>query len=207
MLRPVPKSPTIDVFPIFRTQHQADLLRLLLLQPDRKFTGVELAELTGRPASTTYPELRRLVSAGIIREEEVATAKYSQAATNSPFYEHLRALVQLAMGPEAELRARLSTIDGIDVAVIFGSWARGTDLHPTSDVDVLVVGTPAYEQLADAASEVEALIGRDVQIISYSWEELDQRIASDSGFVKNVLNGPIKALLGEVQTLRERGAA
>ena len=202
----MPKQPTVDVFPIFRTEHQAEILRLLLLQPERKFKGMELADLTGRPKQTTSAELKRLVSAGIITEEEVATAKLYQAATDSPFYPHLRALVELSMGPETELRRRLSEIDGIEVAVMFGSWARGTGLRPTSDVDVLVVGTAPYEKLADAANEVEPLIGRDVQIVSFTWDELDQRIAADSGFVANVLGGPLKPLVGDVELLRERTA-
>jgi predicted nucleotidyltransferase len=185
--------------PIFRTERQAELLRLLLLQPERRFKGVELAELTGDLPGTTSKELRRLVDAGLIEEQKIATAKLYRAATDSPFYEHLRALVELSMGPEMELRRRLSAIDGIDVAVIFGSWARGKDLRPTSDVDVLVVGTAAYEQLADAANEIEPLIGREVQLMSYTWDELDARIADDSAFVADVLRDA-ERLRGRLKT-------
>jgi len=198
------KSKTLDVLPIFRTERQAELLRLLLLQPERRFKSGELAELTGDLPGTTSKELRRLVDAGLIEEQKIATAKLYRAATDSPFYEHLRALVELALGPEHELRRRLAEIDGIDVAVIFGSWARGKDLRPTSDVDVLVVGAAAYEQLADAANEIEPLIGREVQLMSYTWDELDARIADDSAFVADVLRGPLKPLVGDAERLRGR---
>jgi predicted nucleotidyltransferase len=199
----VPKLPALEVLPIFRTAHQAELLRILLTQPDRKFKGVELAEMTRRPAPTTYKELNRLVGAGILEEEDVPPAKLYRAATDSPFYEHLRALVELALGPEAELRRRLANVDGVDVAAVFGSWARGTKIRPLSDVDVLVVGNALFEDLADAASEIEPLIGREIQIISYTWPELRERVTSDSGFATSVLNGPLTPLVGDLDKLRD----
>ena len=90
------------------------------------------------------------------------------------------------------------------MAVIFGSWGRGTDLRPTSDIDVLVVGNAAYEDIADVANAVEALAGREVQLIVYSKKELDQRTADNSGFVKDVLRGPLTPLVGDPDTLRRR---
>ena len=198
------KSQTVDVFPIFRTERQAELLRLLLLQPERQFKGVELAERMGDLPQTTSRELRRLVGAGIVEEQAVGRTKLYRASIDSPFYTHLRALVELALGPEAELRRRLAAIDGVEVAAIFGSWARGENLRPTSDVDVLVVGSASYEELADAANEIEPLIGREVQLVTYTWEELDRRIADDSVFVSSVLEGALKPLVGDVERVRER---
>jgi predicted nucleotidyltransferase len=202
----MPKSSSVDVFPIFRTARQAELLRLLLLQPDKQFKQIDIARALGDVHQTTGRELRRLVSAGIVEESPMGTAKLYQAATRSPFYAPLRELVELALGPEAELRARLSGIRGVDFAAIFGSWARGSDLHPASDVDVLVVGGAPYEELADAASEVESIVGREVQIVALTWSELKGRIAADSGFVTNVLNSPMKPLVGQIAELRERSA-
>jgi predicted nucleotidyltransferase len=177
---------------------------VLLLQPDREFKGNELAALMGDLPQTTSKELRRLVGSGLVVERAVGRTKLYRAGTDSPFYEHLRALVELAFGPETELRQRLAAVQGIDVAAIFGSWARGEHLRPTSDIDVLVVGSPSYDELADTANAVEPLIGREVQLVTYSWDELDQRIADDSVFVSSVLEGPLTPLVGDVQRLRRR---
>ena len=200
----VAKSNTLDVLPIFRTEIQARLLALLLLQPERRFKGVELAGLTNRIPQTVSKELRRLERAGVVEVEEMGTAKLYRAAADSPFYEHLRGLVELALGPEIELRRQLEQISGVEVAVIFGSWASGTRLRPTSDVDLLVVGTPNFDELVAAAAEVERLAAREIHIIPYTWQELDDRIARDSGFVKNMLAGPLTPLVGDPNLLRKR---
>jgi predicted nucleotidyltransferase len=200
----MPKSPTVDVLPIFRTARQAELLRLLLLQPDRQFKQVDLAEAMGDLPQTTGKELRRLVAAGLVEESAVGSAKFYRAAVESPFYEPLRTLVELALGPEAELRRRLSSIRGVDFAAIFGSWARGKRLRPTSDIDVLIIGDADFADLADAAAEVEGIVSREIQIVPLTWTELDERIASDSGFVKNVLRSPMKPLVGALAAVKKR---
>jgi predicted nucleotidyltransferase len=204
MISDMPKSATVDGFPIFRTARQAALLRVLFLHPDRQFNQSELARMLGDLPQTTGKELRRLVASGLVEEFPNGSAKFYQAATESPFYVPLRQLIDLALGPEAELRTRLSDIAGVDVAAIFGSWARGSGLRPTSDIDVLVVGDASYDDVADAAAEVEEIIGRDVQVVPLTWTELDERIAADSGFVTNVLNSPMKPLVGRVEDLKLR---
>lgn len=200
----MPRSGTLDVLPIFRTERQAQLLRLLLLQPEREFKQTELADLLGDLQQTVGKELKRLVGAGVVDEKDVGAAKFYRAAVDSPFYEHLRALVELALGPEVELRQRLSAIEGVDFAAIFGSWARGTKIRPTSDIDVLVIGEVKFEEVADAAAEVEEMAGREIQVVALTWDEFDHRLAADSGFVTNVINGPMKPLVGDLAAVKER---
>jgi predicted nucleotidyltransferase len=65
----------------------------------------------------------------------------------------------------APLRARW----GIRIIGVFGSVARG-EARDDSDVDLLVTyDRPLGLELADAAAEIEAAIGRPVDLASQKW--------------------------------------
>jgi hypothetical protein len=76
----------------------------------------------------------------------------------------------------AEVAARLRAIAGtlrqrwgIRVIGVFGSLARG-DAGPDSDVDLLVeFERPLGLLVADAAAEIEAALGRRVDLVSEKW--------------------------------------
>jgi hypothetical protein len=75
------------------------------------------------------------------------------------------------------LRARW----GIRIVGLFGSFARG-EASGDSDVDLLVeFDRPLGLELADAAAEIEALLGRPVDLASRTWmrQRLKDAIAAE----------------------------
>ncbi|MGP3960560.1 winged helix-turn-helix domain-containing protein [Nonomuraea sp. 3N208] len=54
-----------------RSRHQADLLTLLYLQPDREFTLTELAQRVGVPLTTMQREVGRLLEADLLSSRRV----------------------------------------------------------------------------------------------------------------------------------------
>ncbi len=52
--------------PVFRSRHQADLLTLLFLHPDRDHTVTDLAGGLGIPLTTAHRELQRLEESGLL---------------------------------------------------------------------------------------------------------------------------------------------
>jgi len=66
-------------------------------------------------------------------------------------------------------------VNGVEEAFIYGSWADPAEKSP-ADIDVLVVGDPDVGEVYDAASAVEAEVGRPVNITVRSpteWAEAD----------------------------------
>ena len=89
----------------------------------------------------------------------------------------------------ARLGERFS--DRLGMVRLFGSHARG-DAHEESDVDVLVViEAPSWAEraaAADLATEVSFASGLCLSAVVLSREELEQRIRSDSSFIRSVLD-------------------
>src|ERR687888_1575218 len=190
------RSATLPQLPIFRSELQARVLGLVLLSPKAKWSASDLQERLGAAQQTLNSELRRLAAAGLLEVETIGRTKLYSAAVDSPLYAPLRQLLESTVGAEQPLTERLGEIDGIDGAFLFGSWAKGTPSRSTSDVDLLVVGNVDYDALTDAIRDAEDLLGREVHLVVYTREELQEKQARGSGFVRAMLSGHLKPLLG-----------
>ena len=195
------RSTPLAQLPIFRSELQARVLGLVLLSPKAKWSAPELQERLGAAQQTLNSELRRLAAAGLLEVETVGRTKLYSAAVDSPLYEPLRQLLESTVGAEQLLAERLGELDGVDGAFLFGSWARGTPSRSTSDVDLLVVGDVDYDSLTDAIRDAEQLLGREVHLIVYTREELQEKQARGSGFVRAMLSGNLKPLVGTAAAL------
>lgn len=192
------KAPPL--LPIFRSEVQARVLALLLLHPERRWPSPELQRRLRVPEPTLRRELARLVDAGLVVVDWAGRTKIFAAATESPLYEPLRELLERTLGVEAELRQRLAELDGVELAAIFGSWAEER-VRPGSDVDILVVGDVDFDEVADRVREVEEIADREVHLFVYGREELERKRAEGSGFVRKLLAGPLKVLVGDLGSL------
>jgi len=144
--------------PLFRSQHQARLLSLLFLQPGEEFGLSDLARALGVTTGTIHAEVERLVDAGLIMDRRVGRSRLLRANTNARSARALTELLALTFGPEIVVREEFAGLAGVDLVVIFGSWARryrGETGPEPADVDVLVVGTPDRDEVYDAAERAE----------------------------------------------------
>jgi len=150
---------------VLRSQHQADLLTLLLLHPDEEYTIADLARRLAAPQSTVSGEVRRLADAGILAVRPIGRSRLVSANASSPLAQPLTELLTLTYGPHVVIADEFARLEGVDLVVIFGSWAaryRGQRGRPPNDVDVLVVGTPDRVAMYTAAERAESRLGRPV---------------------------------------------
>lgn len=185
------------LLPIFRSDLQARLLSILLLEEGDPIPTPELARRTGASAASLHRELRRLADAGLIERDAVGRTKRYWAARGSPLHEPLRDLVTRSLGVEATLRSRLQSLPGVEAAAIFGSWAAGR-VGPDSDIDLLVVGNVDRDGLLALAREVELLAGREVNVTAYRPAEFRRLRGERAGFLATVLDRPLIPLVGDL---------
>lgn len=183
--------------PLFRSELQAQLLSALLASPGDALTAAHLGRLTGGSRASVHRELHRLVAAGIIRREDVGRSALYRAATDSPLFEPLQALVARTLGVEPELRRRLARLEGIEAAAVFGSWAAGR-AREGSDIDVLVIGDVERADLLRAFADVEDVVRREISVRLYRRAEFEARLDEGSGFLRTVLARPMTPLIGTV---------
>ena len=153
------RSEAPRLLPVLRSRHQADLLTLLLLHPDREYTIAGLTQRLAAPQSTVSGEVQRLADAGILTVRPVGRSRLVSANRASRLVGPLTELITLTYGPHVVVADEFADLEDVVLVVIFGSWAaryEGQRGQPPNDVDVLVVGTPdriAMYAAADRAQE------------------------------------------------------
>lgn len=162
------RTPAPSLLPIFRSQQQAELLALLLGDPQLELSLTDLAEHTGIPHPSVYREVERAEATGLVTSRRIGRRRLVRANTESPYYDGLADVLTKAFGVPAVLGESIRTLQGIDEAYVFGSWAarhageRG--VRPVGDIDLLVLGTPDRNALYDAVHSAERRLGREVQV-------------------------------------------
>jgi DNA-binding transcriptional ArsR family regulator len=150
--------------PIFRSRHQADLLAWLFLHPDQEYTITELAHRLDVPLPTLHREVQRLVDAGLLQARTIGRSRLLRANTDNRAAAPLTQLLELTFGPHVVVAEEFD-IPGVELALIFGSWAEryhGATGPPPNDVDVLLIGTPDRRDVYDAADRAQARLGLPV---------------------------------------------
>jgi predicted nucleotidyltransferase len=176
------------------------ILTATLMHSQRWWYLSDLARHLGKTPSSLQRDLAALARAGILRQRREGNRTYFQADTDSPLYPDLRGLIVKTSGLVEVLREALAPqAEKIVAAFIYGSFARQEEQN-RSDVDLVVIGTASLAQLASHIRRAEAEIGREVQVVVRTPEELSRQ-ASDSHFVREVMARERLFIIGDEHVL------
>lgn len=184
------------LLPLFRSEHQLRLLGAIFVRGGKPRSISELAELTGIPQATVSREVARLEEAGLVLSHKRGRLRLVEADERLPYHRELRSLLVKTIGPAAVLAHELATVDRIETAYIFGSWAsryHGQAGPAPNDIDLLVVGAPDLDELYAACRRAEAELRLDVNPVVRSEAEWSHR---GPGFLAQIRKGPLVLLGG-----------
>jgi len=191
---------------LFGSDVRAAVLSWICAHPDELIVGAKLARELEMSPRAVGKELARLEDLGMLEAEEpIGAAKPYTLNEQFPLLRGLQSVCLYATGVVAVLRELFADAEGVEVAAIFGSLARGDD-RPDSDVDVLVVGEIDGGDLTEIVWQARDRTGRLVNTVHYSREEFNQRRREEQGLVKRILNGPLTVIRGEPDVLRRSAA-
>ena len=197
------KRTTSLVDALFTTTQQRVLV-LLFGQPHRSFIQQDLIERAGGGSGAVRRELARLVESGLVTSTVVGKQKRFQANHDAPIFHELRGIVVKTVALTDPLRAALRPLaKRIDLALVFGSVARGED-RAQSDIDLLVVANDLpLEELFKRLVPVEKKLGRTISPTLYTRSDFERRRRSGNPFLKKMLAGEHLILLGTLGDDRE----
>lgn len=180
---------------LFSKAKQA-VIGILFSQEGKVVHVRELARIAGMSAPTLAKELDVLVSAGLVLEERDGNRRSVRANPASPIFEELKGIAVKTAGVAEVIRAALCDLDGIDLAFVFGSTARG-EARSGSDVDVCVVGTVKNRLVMNAAATAEQTLRRPVNALVYTPDEFRAKMGEGNTFVERISGGPKIFLVGD----------
>lgn len=182
---------------------RAALLRELYANPDRRISFNDLVRRLKSGPGAVSRELAMLSSAGLISEEREGNQRFVSASVTSPVYAELKAFLTKASGAPSFIRDALRDLEGsIEVALIFGSVAKGTE-RPDSDLDLFVAGTAGYSVVSQRMHPMSERLGRSVQIVYFDVSSSVDRASLQKPSTRAMLEGPKVFVLGDERRLED----
>jgi predicted nucleotidyltransferase len=135
--------------------------------------------------SNLSKELRQLEREGLFRSEVSGRRKYFQLNREYPLFNEVRRIVGKTIGAVPILRDALKKIDGIDEAYLYGPFANNQQ-DAASDVDMLVIGVPREEFLAQSVRKLERQLGREINYTVLTPKEFGSRRARKDALLETV---------------------
>jgi predicted nucleotidyltransferase len=173
-------------------------------------TAAQPLGLHHRPRPAIQPEdvigqkeVDQLVTNGFLAERRSGNRRYLRAREGHPLFRPLREILMRSEGLVPVLAAALGR-KGVDLALVFGSFAAGTPT-PESDVDLLIVGPIDLREAVRRLAPARDTLGREINPIVWTREELDLRRSRRDPFARRVLTGPRLMVIGEESELAGLG--
>ncbi len=179
------------------------LLALVFGAPDACFHTRDIHRRTGIGLGALSRELALLTDAGIILRDTRGNQVLYAVNPASPIFAELGSIVTKTIGLGDVLREALRSLsEGIRVAFIYGSFARG-EQRGRSDVDLMVVGSLSFADLSSALSDAERQLAREVNPTLFRPAEYRRKLADEHHFVAGVHQGPKVFIIGGENDLRQ----
>ncbi|MDT8434993.1 MAG: nucleotidyltransferase domain-containing protein [Anaerosomatales bacterium] len=177
------------------------LLVRFLTHPEERFYPTQLMRELSLSSSLVQKELARLSATGLLRSEREGNTRFYSVDTTHPLYAELKSIVYKTEGLGDLLQERISPLEDVSVALIYGSVARNTE-DARSDVDLLVIGDVSPPVLDEALMEAEGLLGREINATLLDIKEWHERVARKQAFAMDILRQPKVFLIGAEDDLR-----
>jgi predicted nucleotidyltransferase len=177
--------------------YRRQVLALLLLHPDESHYVREISRLTNVSAGSLHRELKLLADAGLLLRAPVGNQVRYSANRDCPIFEELAGIFRKTAGLADVLRKALVTLgSGVDLALVFGSVAAGTE-EASSDADVLVVGAVPFVKVVKALSACKDQLHRDVNPVVMTRADFQTKLQRGDRFLTRVAREPKILLIGD----------
>jgi len=188
----------------FRSKARQQLLAYYFTNPTARHHLRDLAARLGIDPSNLSKELGRLEREGLFASEVSGRQKYFQLNREYPLFDEVRKIVTKTIGAAPVIAQSLKRIEGIDEAYLYGSFASNQQ-DAASDIDVLMIGAPREEVLAQAMRRLERQLGREINYTVLTPKEFESRRVRKDAFLEDVWHNKRIPLIGtneEAKTTR-----
>jgi predicted nucleotidyltransferase len=177
------------------------LLKAFFETTDAEFYTRQLASLYHISVGTLHREIRKLISFGLLKERKVGNIKLFSLNKQNPIYEEIKNIVYKTEGIVKFISNAISIINGIKVAFIYGSLAKG-DERQDSDIDIFIIGDNVDEDsLIVTINKLEKQLFKEINYTRYSEIEYNKEKKKNNSFITEVVKGKKIFIKGDEDAL------
>jgi predicted nucleotidyltransferase len=180
------------------TWNQMQVLAVLVANPETELFMSEIGEAMGKRPGVFQRGINALEHEGYVTSRRRGNQRLFRINDRHPLFREVKSIVQKTSGVEGSLRTLVNWIPDVNVALIYGSYAKDS-MRPDSDIDLLVVCGAARSEdiLLKKIAVLERGLHREINYKFYLAEEF-RKCHSVDPFLREVLNGKYILLKGTV---------
>lgn len=174
----------MEMLNITKSKLRLFLLTLFFTNPEKSYYLRELERLLGFSAGNIRNELIKLEKQGLFSRKRQANLVYFRLNQNYALFQELKSIIFKISGVKGALEKALSQISNIDIAFIYGSFAKNQETV-NSDIDLFIIGVPDAKKLNIKIRELEHTLQREINWRIYSKQEIQKNL-KNSGFLQEI---------------------
>lgn len=171
---------------LISSQARIDILTLFLFNPQTSYYQRQISGLTGQPIQGVQREVTKLIRLGLIAKTVQGNRIYYQVNQQSPIYPELKRLFFKTVGIAAALKERLQSATTINLAFIYGSYAKDTE-QVSSDIDLMIIGNISGKEVSRLLAKPKKELGREINVAVFPISEVKKKIDQKDHFLTAVL--------------------
>lgn len=180
---------------LFSSNTRIRVLSHFFLHPGESYYLRQLERLLKIPVGQLGRELLNLEKIQLLTSSMEGNQKRYSINQNFPLYDELKNIFLKTTSVGDIIRESLSKLKGIELAFIYGSFAKGEE-HPGSDIDIMIVGSTSDKEISRVISDVENKLKRTVNYSLYERREVKTRLKKKDNFILTIFHEPHIILLG-----------
>jgi predicted nucleotidyltransferase len=190
----------MDISKLFKSKTRKELFRLYFTNPDQEYYLRELERILRTPVSMIRKELTRLKEEGLFLSRKRGNLTYYLLDQSYPLFNELKSIVFKTIGIQGLLREILGKMKGIEVAFIYGSFAKHEEVG-RSDIDLFIIGKVNESRLLREINKLEKVLKREINYSIFKRDEFNRKKKEKDPFITDLLKNPKIFLAGEENDL------
>lgn len=185
---------------LFGSRARTRVLRFFLLNPDRDYSVAETARRNMLKISDARREINNFKKIKFISEKTKKGKKRYRLNVNFAFYPELKNLmVKSNIYPQCESLGKIKNIGSVKLAMISGIFLN----YPKSKADmILAADNINRRKLNNLISNIEAELGKEIEYVLMSGEELKYRINMMDRFLLDFIKDPHDEIINKVPEIK-----
>lgn len=180
------------------TDNQIRILTLLINNPDKEYSFSEIGAILGKKPGIFQLGINSLEKQSLIISRKRGSLRLFKINKNCPILNEIKSIIQKTYGAETFLLKMVNGMKDIDIAFIYGSYAKNA-MRSDSDIDLLIVAKPDAENiLLDKIAKLERKLQREINYKLYSKKEFKDKIKAKDPFLSEILSDKYILLKGEL---------
>ncbi|MCG2701255.1 MAG: nucleotidyltransferase domain-containing protein [Candidatus Falkowbacteria bacterium] len=185
----------MDILKLTKSKTRKKILQLFFADLAKKYYLRELERIINISVGNIRRELISLEQSGVFKHERMGKQVYYSVNQQSPIFQEFKKIIAKTIGSEALIKNAFKNIKGMEIAFIFGSFAKSEE-DSLSDIDLMIIGKPDEDIVMSKINKLESRLSREINYHIFSIVDWQKKIKQRNSFLKNILSKPKIFLIG-----------